>query len=143
ALLGRNFFPSYAIYILIVLQQIEAQTNLNTSSGALGYLYEALITRALSRIGQRLSLDTAYAYLSEIAHHMFTLRARKLTIRQLEDLHRQYCTNYKLDLRFDTIHKALVDAGVLAEEGSNCGFKFKYYYYYFAARHLRDRLNMD
>lgn len=143
ALLGRNFFPSHPIYILIVLQQIEAQTNLNTSSGALGYLYEALITSALTKIGQRLSLDTAYAYLAEVAHRMFVLKARKLTIRQLEELHRQYCTDYKIDLRFDTIHKALIDAGVLAEDGGTCGFKFKYYYYYFAARHLRDRLATD
>jgi len=143
ALLGRNLLPSHPIYILIVIQQIEAQTNLNTSSGALGYLYEALITGALSKIGQRLALDTAYTYLSEVAHRMFTLKSRKLTIRQLEELHREYCAEYKVDLRFDAIHKALIDAGVLAEDGGTCGFKFKYFYYYFAARHLRDRLTAD
>jgi len=140
ALLGRQLIPSHPIFILIILQQIEAQTNLNTSSGALGYLYEALITSALSKLGKRLSLDTAYAYLSEIAHRMFVVKTRRLAVRELEDLHRQYCAEYKVDLRFDAIQKALVEAGVLVEDGATCGFKFKYYYYYFAARHLRDRL---
>ena len=143
AVLGRNLLPSYPIFILIVLQQIEAQTNLNISSGALGYLYESLITNSLSKTAKRLSLDTAYTYLSEIANQMLDLRTRRLSEGQMTEVHRSYCDDYKLALRFEVIEKALVDADILAVHEGWYSFKFKYCYYYFAARHLRDRLTTD
>lgn len=113
ALLGRNLLPAYPIFILIILQQIEAQTNLNASGGALGYLYEHLITASLAKTAKRLDLDTAYAYLSEVAYHMFGIRARRLNEVQMSEVHQRYCDEYKMNLRFDQIEKALVEADLL------------------------------
>lgn len=143
AVLGRNLLPPYPIFILIVLQQIEAQTNLSTGGGALGYLYEHLITTSLARTAKRLDLDTAHAYLSEIAHQMFVLGIRRLNETQMTEVHQQYCRDYKMNLRFESIEKALVDADLLTNADGLYSFKYKYCYYYFAARHLRDRLSSD
>ncbi|MHB9102250.1 MAG: metallophosphoesterase family protein [Sulfuricella sp.] len=143
SVLGRNLLPSYPIFILIVLQQIEAQSNLTTGSGSLGYLYEHLITSSLAKTAKRLALDTAHTYLSEIAQQMFVLGVRRLNEAQMNTVHEQYCADYKMTLRFDAIEKALIDAELLTVVDGRYSFKYKYCYYYFAARHLRDRLSSD
>ncbi|MDD2934015.1 MAG: metallophosphoesterase [Methylotenera sp.] len=143
AMLGRNLLPAYPIFILIILQQIEAHTNLNTSSGALGYLYEHLITTSLAKTAKRLDLDTAHAYLSEIANHMFNLRTYRLNEPHMNEVHKKYCEDFKMDLRFDHIEKALINADLIANSGGIYSFKYKYCYYYFAARHLMGRLSTD
>lgn len=141
--LGKNLLPSYPIYILIILQQIEAFSNINTSSGAHGYLYEALITRALAKTSKRLDLDTAYNYLSGVADQMFKGKKRHLTNGEMQDWHEKYCDDYKISLKFDRIEKALTDAEILSVSVNSYSFKFKYLYFYFVARHLRDQLNTD
>lgn len=143
SVLGRNLLPSYPIFILIVLQQIEAQSNLATGSGSLGYLYEHLITSSLAKTAKRLALDTAHTYLSEIAQQMFVLSVRRLNEAQMSAVHDQYCADYKMTLRFDAIEKALIDAELLTVIDGRYSFKYKYCYYYFAALYLRDQLSSD
>jgi len=143
AMLGRNLLPAYPIFILIILQQIEAQTNLNASGGALGYLYEHLITTSLAKTAKRLDLDTAHAYLSEVANHMFIQRTRRLNDTQMNEVHKRYCEDFRMSLRFDHIEKALIDADLLINLDGLYSFKYKYCYYYFAAKHLMDRLSTD
>lgn len=143
AMLGRNLLPAYPIFILIILQQIEAQTNLSTSSGALGYLYEHLITTSLAKTVKRLNLDTAHAYLSEIANHMFNLRTYKLSDSQMQEVHKKYCEDFTMSIRFDQIEKALLDADLISYGGGLHTFKYKYCYYYFTAKHLMGRLTTD
>lgn len=143
AVLGRNLLPAYPIFILIILQQIEAQSNLNAGGGALGYLYEHLITASLARTAKRLDLDTAHAYLSEVANHMFNLSTQRLDGTQMNVVHKTYCEDFKMNLRFDHIEKALIDAGLLANADELYSFKYKYCYYYFAAKHLMGRLSTD
>ena len=101
AMMGRNLLPAYPIFILIILQQIEAQTNLNASSGALGYLYEYLITTSLAKTAKRLDLDTAHAYLSEVANQMFNLHTIRLNEIQMSEVHKRYCDDFKMSLRFE------------------------------------------
>lgn len=141
AMLGRNLLPAYPIFILIILQQIEAQTNLATSSGALGYLYEHLITTSLAKTAKRLDLDTAHAYLSEVANHMFNLRTYRLSEPQMQEVHQKYCEDFTMSIRFDQIEKALQEADLIACGGGLYSFKYKYCYYYFAAKHLMGRLS--
>lgn len=141
SVLGRNLLPSHPIFILIILQQIEAQTNLTTGSGALGYLYEHLITSSLAKTVKRLALDTAHTYLSEIAQQMFEVGARRLNEIQMNAVHQKYCADYKMTLRFDVIEKTLIDAELLTYVNGLYSFKYKYCYFYFAALHLRDRLS--
>lgn len=143
AMLGRNLLPAYPIFILIILQQIEAQTNLNASGGALGYLYEHLITTSLAKSAKRLDLDTAHAYLSEVANQMFNLSTRRLNEFQMSEVHKRYCEDFKMSLRFDHIEKVLIGADLLTNAEGLYSFKYKYCYYYFAAKHLMARLSTD
>jgi hypothetical protein len=72
-LLGDNLLPASPVYILLLLQQIEAEVPLDTSAGSYGYFYEALVTMALQRSARSPEdVDTKYTYLSELASTLFT-----------------------------------------------------------------------
>jgi len=109
----------------------------------LGYLYEHLITTSLAKTAKRLDLDTAHAYLSEVANHMFDLRTRWLNETQMNEVHKRYCEDFKMSIRFDHIENALIDADLLTNIDGLYSFKYKYCYYYFAAKHLMGRLSTD
>jgi len=141
AVLGKNLIPSYPLFILILMQQIEAYTSLTAASASEGYLYEVLITRSLQRSTGAVSIDTSYAYLANVANKMRELGRQHLTTAELLDLHEAYCTEYQLDLRFEAMEKAMVTADIMKKTDGRYCFRYSYFNFYFYARHLRDRLN--
>lgn len=68
---------------------------------------------------------------------------RRLNEAQMNEVHKRYCEDFKMSLRFDHIEKALIDADLLINLDGLYSFKYKYCYYYFAAKHLMDRLSTD
>lgn len=52
-LLGRQLVPAYPIFVLGILQALDATRNLNTASGSYGELYEALITDRLASVSKK------------------------------------------------------------------------------------------
>jgi len=139
-LLGRNLLPSYPIFILILLQQLEAQSTLSTSNGAHGYLYESLITTSLVKVDGRLELDTSYTFLAMIAEKMFVKKARSLSEDELSDSHQEFCAFTKQKLVLEKLLRPLVAAKILLIHDGKYWFRYKYCYFYFAARYLSDRL---
>lgn len=75
--LGRDLVPSYPLFILTILQTLEAITPLSTPNhgtcGSFGYIYESLITTSLiSAYGSIDDIETFYNYLSELAYYMYS-----------------------------------------------------------------------
>jgi Calcineurin-like phosphoesterase len=141
SVLGKNLIPSCPLFVLVLMQQIETFTNMTTTNASEGYLYEVLITRSLQRSTGSVAIDTAYTYLSAVANAMFDLGRQYLTEVELEQLHQQYCKAYDLDLTFEVIERALIQADLLKHIENRYWFRYGYCYFYFFARHLRDRLN--
>ncbi|PRC94039.1 metallophosphoesterase [Solimicrobium silvestre] len=142
-LLGKNLLPSYPIFILIILQQLEASTNLNTYNGAHGYLYELLITSAITNANTKIDLDTAYTFLGMLAESMFQRKTRFVTKEEISEIHKEFCEFSKQTIRLEKIEKPLLDANILIEHDQKYWFRYKYCYYYFAARFLSDRLRTE
>lgn len=140
--LGRNLIPHHPIFILIILQQIEANTDIKTASGAFGYLYGTLITAALSRAGRQLDIDTAQNYLAEFAANLFGRRKQSLSSDEMGEFHEKYCATYNVRLRLDSVEAALGRAELFVFE-HEYRFKFRYAYYYFVAKSLAARLAED
>ncbi|NVI97802.1 metallophosphoesterase [Myxococcus sp. AM009] len=136
--LGQSLIPAYPLFLLVLLQQIEAETPLATTSASYGYFYEVLITRSLSETNRSIDLDTKYTYLADLAFHMHSTNERLLTYGEAQRLHSDYCNRYRLNIPFEGMVSALIDSGVLHQRGSEIEFKYKYAYYYFIARHLRN-----
>ena len=143
-LIGKNLTPSYPIYILFMLQQIEAQTPLETTSatGSYGFLYKSLLTTALSASSQlAIDLDTQYSYLAELAYHVFRNHALYINKDDFYDWHQEFCERYGLRLNLINMQSSFSSAGILETHDHKISFKYPYVYYYFIGRYFRDNLD--
>jgi hypothetical protein len=66
-ILGKDLLPPYPIYLLLLLQQLESNTALDTSAASYGRLYGAVMTAYLSKSSMGGDLETKINYLSELA----------------------------------------------------------------------------
>lgn len=142
-LLGQNFLPAYPIFILVLLQQMEARTPLTTvpTSGSYGALYECLLTMALVRSSRlEVDLDTQYGYLSEFAHFLFTRGESCAPTLDTLEWHRRHCEDYGVHLDFDRMLSDLCEACVLSSTQDAVGFRYPYLYYYFVARYFSEHI---
>ena len=143
-LIGRAIIPAYPLFVLVLLQQLEAQkrVDVTTTSSSFGYLYEALLTAALARASQlRLDLDTQYTYLSELAYLMFSQRLSRLPFASVGSWHEDFCKTYARRLDLDNLLSNFQSAGIITNREGYIGFKYPYLYYYFLGRYFRDHLN--
>jgi len=96
-ILGKNLLPAHPIFILPMLQQLEANTTVSTKSGAYGYLYEILITTALNRTSRSVDeIDTKYTYLSEFAWYLRCQKARECDSEEMDQFNDRHRINYRL-----------------------------------------------
>lgn len=142
-IISIDFLPSFPVFILILLQQLESSSKLTTTSGSFGYLYEVLVTASLSRRkATRDELDTIYTYLSEFSYHLFVRRRRAIAEDEVREWYEAHCRDYKLPLMdFRTLFDELAAAGVIDTRRGDYRFRYKYLYYFFAARYFRDNIN--
>lgn len=146
SLLGQNFIPSYPIFILIILQQMEARTPLviTPRSGSYGYLYESLLTLALMRSSKlKDDLDTKYTYLSEFAYFLFTSRADSISIDRAFNWHQGHCEKYRVNLDFEKNLSDLCEASVLCKDDNIVHFRYPYMYYYFVGRYFSEHISQE
>lgn len=141
SLIGNNFVPSFPLFILAMLQQLQIQNPVETTAGSYGYLYESLLTISLSKNPYLDNdIDTQYSYLSELAYVLFLQRSSSMDLSQLEDWHLEYCDKYRLTINKDDLMGYLDGVGILNVDNSEVSFRYPYIYYYFAARYFRDHI---
>jgi len=141
-ILGKNLLPAYPIFILSMLQQIEAGTPVETKSGSYGYFYEVFITAALQKSSSSLDdIDTKYTYLSEFAWYLRSNKTRICNKRDITNFNTGHWTIYGLIQPSDAFTQELVKSQILVDHNGNIGFRHKYHYYYFLARYIRDNMS--
>jgi hypothetical protein len=140
-----NLLPSVPITILTILQTLEATSSTQPKTGgSFAYLYEALVTAALSRIGSGVAdIDTRYAYMSHLAHAMFGTSRRALSRDELEAASAAYANEVRLRFPVDQEVAALVNARILERRGEDIIFRYRYVYCYFVARYFRDHAQTE
>jgi predicted phosphodiesterase len=140
-LVGRNLVPSFPIFVLILLQQLEARRRIDTSVGSQGYLYQSLITNALAKIANKPSeIDGRYNYLTEFASLLLADDVDGLPVDDVRDWQQEYCRRFFVDLEFSTTVAQLTDVGVLHGNQDEVGFRYPYIKYFFIARWLKNNL---
>jgi DNA repair exonuclease SbcCD nuclease subunit len=144
SIMGRELIPSYPIYILALLQQVETNRHHATASGSYGHLFDFLITDSLVKRGSStIDLGILKNYLASLSFSLF--KQCKLTISdtEFEAFHAGHCQLYALSIEFKEIKKHFLDCYVIENVHGNYGFKYKYYYTYFVGRYLADHLEKD
>ena len=141
-LLGKNLLPSFPLTTLTILQITEASANPGTTSGSYGYLYEALITRALGKTSPTVAaVDTKYTYLSRLAYAFHSSDdVAGLSRERVDEVSEEYFRTYRMRFSVDQMLNELEEAGILMNVEENYAFKYKYVYSYFVGRHFRDRI---
>ena len=138
-LIGKNLVPSYPFTVLTLLQTMEAAVIPTTASGSYGYLYEALITEALSRASNRAAtIDTKYTYLSRLAYALYDSNARRYSRKEVDEITVEHLEKFRIRFDVEQMLKELQMARILDASNGFYYFKYRYIYCYFVARHLRD-----
>ena len=62
-LIGKNYVPSYPVYVLAVLQALDTATPIDIAASTHGYFYELFIRTTLARGRDRKDFDIIASYL--------------------------------------------------------------------------------
>lgn len=139
--LGKNFVPSYPIYLLTMLQTEDPMAASSSSLGSYGHLYEVLITRRLAEVSKKATdLGTKFTYLSRIAYHLFTKGQQSLGKADLGFLHEQYCQEYRINLPREATWDQLRQAQIITKDGEAYRFRYRACYCYFVAKYFQENL---
>jgi len=140
-LLGKNYLPSFPVFILTLIQAQESTRQVNSSVGTFGGLYEMLITDALAKRSPVVNLDLRMTYLSEFAFWMFDKSKKYITDEEWSIVHSKYCSKFSITPSLRELKEAFYQSKLLVEKDGRISFIHPYGYYYFVARYLRDNLS--
>lgn len=143
-IIGKNFVPSYPLFVLVIMQAIEVGNPHNLKESAYGYYYQFLITQTLSRINKRNDeIDAYYNYITELANHFFENKIRKISKDNLNKFHKRFCDEYKINHHFNELVNSLIDAFIMEMNDDVYKFKYKYVYYFFVARYISNNISQE
>jgi predicted MPP superfamily phosphohydrolase len=140
-IVGNKFIPTYPLYIISLLQQVEAGTSNNLGGSAYAEFYNYLISQALGTTNIKPDeLDFYYSYLSYIAYYYFKNGRKELDESEIIHLHE----NFSREIHkkpFHTVINNLINAKLIKKDTGHYSFGHNYIYYFFVAKYLSD--NMD
>ncbi len=139
-LIGKNYVPSYPVYILSVLQALDSATPIDISASTHGYFYELFIRSTLARGRTKTDFDVIVSYLSFLAYQIYSKELRGISEAEFRDIHRLYENEYDIERSFDTMKGQLLEQAVLIVTDEKFGFRYNYLYNYFVASYLKNHL---
>jgi GTPase SAR1 family protein len=141
SIVGNNLVPSYPLYLLTIIQSIEAGTSFSPKNSTFGYYYEFLITRAFGLSGKKPDeLDLYYNYATELAWQFFKAKTRELSSVEVESFHHGFCDEFQQVEKFEMISTLLL-SGILCAIDGCYRFSQKYAYYFFVAKYIAGKLS--
>ncbi|MDI1252998.1 metallophosphoesterase [Thermomonas sp.] len=134
AWLGKNFLPRFPVFVLIVLQQMDVGRQLKSviSNGSQGFLFEALITKAIEGHVHKHPINTVRDFLSEFAAALWVKDAAYLSTADVASLREKFAARL-VTVSSDILLEELVEARLIAVDARGMAFRYPYLYYYFSA----------
>jgi len=150
SIIGKNLVPSYPLFLLTILQTIEADIPHNLDQSSYGYYYHFLIIQALSKLSiKNDEIDAYYNFLTELADHLFKNNTSELSKDDFINFHKWYCEEYTISYSFENLinHKELIECfkktNIIEENNNSYRFRYKYVYYFFVAKFMSDNITDD
>ncbi len=143
-IIGKDLVPSYPIYILALLQQVETSKQHTTASGSYGHLFDFLVTESLVK-GNTTSIDLGIlrGFLCNLAFNLHNSNVISLSDDDLEQFHNNHCRIYALSVPYSELKGYLLNCFILESVHGNYKFKYRYYYTYFLGRYLADHIEKE
>lgn len=142
--LGRNLVPSYAVFILSILQMADSGGPAGPGASSYGQYYEYLITKALKDATGRKSLPFLIRFLSELAYGMFSRKSGWISEENIEALAREVSADFADPPEWPgKVIPALLESETLARRESGYEFRHGYSFHYFAALYFSRSLHKE
>ena len=93
--LGKEYMPSYPIYILSILLSNTKIQGTTLEQTSYGYCYEALITCALMTcVDDKTKIDRYYNVLMNLAYFVYTKNGKSISENEFSDFYKEYQDTY-------------------------------------------------
>lgn len=137
-ILGSNLVPAYPLFILTVLQSLDATTPLKAEITSYGHCYQALIYLSFAKNGLKEDeFEVVDNFLSYVSNSMYELDERYLSKDRLNDLYVTFGEKFITTHEFSDLIRILIDSKIIIEDSvGNLAFKYIYIYYYYTAKYF-------
>lgn len=136
-IIKRNIVPPKPIYVLMLLQMFEANTQLKTELTSYGHCYQQLIYQTFENAHIRSSDFEKYLnVLSELAWWIL-YNEKNPNDHELNVFFEDYCKKYLPVNKMEVVEK-LVNHSILQVNNFKTGFKYPYIYYFFAGKKIAE-----
>jgi hypothetical protein len=138
--MGKNIVPSVPIYLLTLLQSIDAGLSHTLQDSGLGSYYAFLINENLKSGGIAPSKwDELTEYAADLAWHFHT-NGRELSRESLTQFNEQFSKD-RYAVAFDKRLEELVAGRILIQAGEHFRFRHHYSYYLLKGRYITRNLS--
>ncbi len=140
--LGKEYMPSYPIYILSILL---SNTKLQSSSlerTSYGYCYGALITCALMTVvDDKTKIDRYYNVLSSLAHFIYEKNGKSISEDDFQKFYSVYQEEF-FSQGYKEVKTNLLKCNLLrCTDDYYYKFSYNYIYYYLVAKYMADHIH--
>jgi len=138
---GRQFVPAVPIFLLTLLQSIEAGRTADLQNSAFGHYYQFLITSALQEIGvEREQWAEVFNYCSHLAWFFHSSEERHISEPTFRNFTQKFSEEFT-PVPYERRLRDLVKANILAQIEGEIEFKYSYLYFYFVGQYIADHLH--
>ncbi len=142
--LGKEYMPSYPIYILsILLSHTKIQGN-TLEQTSYGHCYEALIICALMTcVGDRSKIDRYYNVLMSLAYFVYNKNGKAISEMEFEEFYKDYQNTY-IAPGYKEIKNNLLKCNLLkCTDEYYYKFSYNYIYYFLVAKYMASNIHSD
>lgn len=141
-ILGSKAIPSIPIYILTLLQTVEAAVPTNAISGSHGFMYRYLIETELTRaFRNQVNLNALTTYLSHLMFFIFQGKDGSATLEELEEFFAKFRKEHASPINFQTSLERFQELQIVSAFSNEYRITRNYYLYYFVGKFLAEGLN--
>jgi predicted phosphodiesterase len=144
-LIGKNFVPSYPIYLITILQAKDLAISQNPEYSLHGFYYELLINESLNKaVKNKDEISLFYNYITDYCYFLFyeNIRDAPVSIEDLYKFHDNYCLEYNITVNLNVVLNTLINSKLLrlTHDDKFVSIPYKYIYYYFTAKYLANNI---
>lgn len=140
-IMSKTVIPPLPLYLLTLLQSLEAGRSGDFKASSLGYYYQYLLTEAFHLSGVKPDkLTEVFKYATQLAAEFHLRDKRELSMTELREFNTKFSQIWHtVDL--STRLELLIKSRVLCRAGEDYAFRYPYIYYYLKGKYLSENLN--
>lgn len=140
--LGKEYMPSYPIYILSILLSNTKMQSSSLEQTSYGYCYEALITCALMTcVDDKTKIDRYYNVLMNLAYHIFKKNGKSISEDEFQSFYSEYQNIYHAQGYKETKNNLLKCNLLRSVDDYYYKFSYNYIYYFLVAKYMADNIH--